>query len=303
MTETAFHVSTSALRQDVLLHPASLPQGVARLEFSGVHAYMDDKELDAALDRLKVRGMRAFLAHNYFPAPQRPFVLNFASRNEEVRANSLALGRRAIALCARHGIPYYSFHPGYLADAKADEAGRFHFERLDQAQYGQALDRYAASIRELDRLARPLGVGLAAENLFCNPDGTRTSINATFSELEDMLSVSPPDIGLLTDLGHLNIAATHLGQDRDDYLDRLLNRYGERVWELHLSGNDGQKDEHLPLRQGNWQLGVLERFRDLPGCRAQGVIATLEARRLSAQELHQSLELMAASWEPALPIS
>ncbi len=58
-----------------------------------------------------------------------------------------------------------------------------------------------------------------------------------------------PDLGLLIDIGHLNLYVRRMGKRADEYIEALPLA----IHELHLHDNDGVRDYHLPLypRQGS----------------------------------------------------
>jgi len=52
-----------------------------------------------------------------------------------------------------------------------------------------------------------------------------------------------PDLGLLIDIGHLNLYEKQMEKRADEYIEALPLE----IYELHLHDNDGVKDYHLPL--------------------------------------------------------
>ncbi|MCP4957972.1 MAG: hypothetical protein GY925_01750 [Actinomycetia bacterium] len=69
-------------------------------------------------------------------------------------------------------------------------------------------------------------------------------------------------LGLAVDVSHLHIQRTQ-GALSDATLARLLNY--ERVEEIHVSGNNGHRDQHRPLVAGDFGLGwARERSGDIP---------------------------------------
>ncbi len=284
------HISTTAFAADVLT-PEGAPAaaGHPALELSGGR-HRDPAVLDAALERLAAQGATDILVHNYFPPPSAPFVLNFATADAALFDRCLQLARAALALCARLGAPYYSFHPGYRRDGRELPDGHFAFAGPPRSME-DALARFHANFPALDALAQAAGVGLAVENLFPTRAEV-TSLANTLAEMEALLAPLPARTGLLLDLGHLAVSANILGFDRREYLDAFLSRHGRRLFEVHLSANGGETDDHLPLVAGDWQLGVLPRLRGLPGADGRGVRVTLESRRLPPETLRETTQLI-----------
>jgi sugar phosphate isomerase/epimerase len=286
------YLSSTAFPVDILDDPAAAClRGVAAVEISGGHAHRPWPELLTRLDALRERGI-ALLFHNYVPAPRRSFVLNFATADAAVLDASLELAGQALDLCARYGAPYYSFHPGYLADAAEQPDGQFAFRDDPAGGYAGTLERFHAVFGRLHAMARERGVRLALENLFM-PPGRRTSLNTTLGEMRELLAPLPEDVLLLIDFGHLNVSAHYQGFDKWEYLEAVRREYGDRVAEIHLSGNDGAFDQHLPLEPGDWQLSALAAFARCPGAQGRGVHVTIESRRLDQAALHRVARLTA----------
>ena len=62
--------------------------------------------------------------HNYFPPPEKSFVLNLASSDNEVSKKSINHVIRAIDLSHSLGIKEYSIHAGFRIDPKVSELGK-----------------------------------------------------------------------------------------------------------------------------------------------------------------------------------
>ena len=67
------------------------------------------------------------------------------------------------------------------------------------------------------------------------------------------------NIGLLLDLGHLNIASNYLGFDKYTFLDELFNKFSHKIFEIHMSGNNGTVDNHSVNEIDSWQIKFLEK--------------------------------------------
>ena len=72
------------------------------------------------------------------------------------------------------------------------------------------------------------------------------------------MDLVPKKTGLLLDLGHLNISSNLLKFDKNLFLDNFLSG-GERLIEVHISENNGLKDEHLALTDDSWQLTAIKK--------------------------------------------
>ena len=287
------YVSTTCFMHDIFGEQGLVvPTQIRGIELSGGNGFYDDETLHTVLDRLGEKEGRELRIHNYFPVPEQSFVLNFASSDPVIVERSLSLADKALHLCSVYGIPYYSFHPGYLSDGREMPNGHFEFPTESFRSYGQTLAAFAANFETLYTRAVKAGVRLAVENLFIAPGNLATSLNCSFEELDEMMDLLPEDVGIVLDLGHLNVSAHYLGFERRSYIDSILNLYSDRIFELHLSANDGIFDQHLPLADDDWQLHVLKEFGLCPGVDGRGVCVVMEARALSPWKMNDTLELI-----------
>ncbi|RPI76157.1 MAG: hypothetical protein EHM45_13785 [Desulfobacteraceae bacterium] len=290
------YISTAAFRKDILSRQRTIPyKRVPRIEFSGgpIVGYENSKK---GIQSLLNTGVESILVHNYFPVPDESFVLNFASSDPNVLGRSFLLAERALELCASFAVPYYSFHPGYLGDGFEKPNGHFEFKSDSFVTYREALGKFKENIFRVLDLSDRFGVALAVENLFPAPNNLQTSLNCSMEEVDELLSSLPKEVGLLVDLGHLNVTARHLGTDRDRFVAFLMRRFPERIFEIHLSCNNGVTDEHLAPVQGDWQLEALKAFEICPGFSGKGVNVTLEARNLDLKTLFTTKALIENQW-------
>jgi sugar phosphate isomerase/epimerase len=294
-------VSTACLKGDRAL-PHVLARyhamGLRQIEISAPHPYMTLDELAALIDRYQAEGVR-FIFHNYFPAPERSIILNLTSADRAKREAAWQIVANATALARRTGVPLYGVHPGYLRDGTANEqTGMFDFAGRARS-LDDCLDVITGDFRrfyaDLGLEAANARVFLALENLFPDRDGRPTSIMCTLDEIERVIAAyASTDLGILVDLAHLGISAGLLGFDREEFLDRLLAAHGDRVYEVHLSDNDGRADLHEKLSRETWALGALRRFKGQTRMGAAPLIC-LEPRGLTETEILDNVELVSAS--------
>lgn len=294
-------VSTACLKGDRSL-PHVLTRyhamGLRQIEISAPHPYLTLDALTALIDRYQAEGVR-FIFHNYFPSPERSIILNLTSADRTKRDAAWRIVANATELARRTGVPLYGVHPGYLRDGTANErTGMFDF-----AGGARSLDDCLEVITgEFRRFYTDLGfeaadrrVFLALENLFPDPDGSPQSIMCTLGEIERVIAAyATTDLGILVDLAHLGLSAGLLGFDREEFLDRLLADHGDRVYEVHLSDNDGRADLHHKLGRETWALGALRRFKGQTRMGTTPMIC-LEPRGLTETEILDNVELVSAS--------
>ena len=259
------------------------------IELSAPHDYQPTKELEILLYNLKNEGLNLSL-HNYFPPPQKSFVLNMAAEEDEAQQASKDLVLKALNLAQIAGSPVYGIHAGYLRNAKAGEDGMFIFDERG-VSYENALNKATNFVCSVAELFERNGVTLLIENLFPSPK-KQHSLFCTFNEIKEFMAKVPKSVGLLLDFGHLNIASNLLKFDRRAFLDDYIDEFGDRVHEIHISENRGIKDEHLAVKKNSWQLGLVKEFAGVPLRNGLDRIYCLEARNSEVNELHESLNLI-----------
>ncbi len=215
-------------------------------------------DLPAGLARYPAR----FLVHNYFPAPEKPFVLNLASQDAATLRRSRDFAAAGLRLCAALGAPFYSVHCGFLAEFDPGSLGR-KLTYADVCDYERGYATFVASLRELLGVARAAGLRLLVEPNVVAPfnliDGRNPLLMlAEPREFTRMLAeVADDRLGVLLDLGHLNVTATTLGFNREEFIATVAPAIGG----FHLHDNDGTADQHRPVAQGSWTLDVLRQPR------------------------------------------
>lgn len=272
------YVSTGAFKTpDVgAILDACVEHGIHRLELSSGTRFVD-----GMLGPVRRRHGRplTYLVHNYFPPHARPFVLNLAALDDTARARSLEHCRAAIDLAAELGSPFYSVHAGSAMNARPEELGKPLAHRAHR-EVDRAYAAFVENVKGLAEHAGRKGLKLLVENHVVAPfnliDGQNRFLFA--SAAEEMLrfvdDVRSEHLGLLLDVGHLNVTAASLGFDRL----KCIEAVAPHVKAFHLSENDGTADQNLAVRPDSWFLGVLRDFRD--------TIAVIESYRLEPAEIH-----------------
>ena len=52
--------------------------------------------------------------------------------------------------------------------------------------------------------------------------------------------------------------------DKSLFLDKYLSEFGQRLYEVHFSENNGKTDEHRPLSKSCWQVKALKDICAVP---------------------------------------
>lgn len=100
----------------------------------------------------------------------------------------------------------------------------------------RASERARRSMKVLEKAGEEYGVTLAIENMPIFP----FFLGRTASSLADI--VDGTDLGICFDIGHANT----MGQ-----IDAMVETFGDRIVNVHIHDNHGQRDEHLTIGDGD----------------------------------------------------
>ncbi len=249
-------------------------EGIENVELGSVHSNFD-------ISKLKKFNFN-FLIHNYFPPPKNPFNFNLASQNPSIRKKSINLAKKAIDLCQKINSPIYTFHAGFTVDP--EKLGS-KFSRKNIVNREVAILTYIESLRDIIEYSKKNSVKIAMEpnvvqkfNLIKNKN--ELSLFADIHELKYLYKfINKKDLGLLLDLGHTNVTATWLNFNRDEFVDFCKNK----TLAVHISNNDGKKDQHKALTKDCWHLSKLKLFKNKP--------IILETMNLTTNQISNNIKI------------
>lgn len=232
--------------------------GFKNIELTGGTIFYDDIESD--LIRLKKEYGLNYLIHNYFPPPKEDFVINVASRKTDIQDKTLALVKEALKIAQIFGKNLYTMHPGFISEMLPELKDRFFVKDISTINFKnnffKALDFFSEEV-----IPRNFKIGV--ENLGLKTADDKFSFLCGRDDIEQFLEYfkNNKSIGILLDLGHLNVAAHILRFDRDLMLDRITDKYAEKIFAFHLSENDGYIDSHDVVPVNSWQLKYLMKHK------------------------------------------
>lgn len=202
-----------------------------------------------------------FLIHNYFPPQKDNFVLNLATKNPDLREKTLNLIRQAINLSKKFGNNLYTIHPGYRYDLLPKLKEGFFIKESQRSNYKE--DFYQTLNKVLDEII-PDGFKIAVENLCPQSSDERYSFLAGPEDIEQFLNYyhDRPNVGILLDFGHLNVASNRLIFDKETIVNNLFVKYPDRIFGIHISENDNQVDYHNISSLDSWQIEFLYKFKE-----------------------------------------
>jgi len=112
------------------------------------------------------------------------------------------------------------------------------------------------ALREVVKKAEELGVKVAIENMIGKDERFCSRISDLIGIIE---SVGSPYLGICLDTGHINLLPRSVTSMREEILHA-----GKYLWTLHIHDNDGERDSHLPMGEGNidWSQ-VIKALREI----------------------------------------
>lgn len=249
------------------------------LEFSSGMPYSSNMEkifLDAPIKKF---------AHNYFPAPEIPFVLNLASGNDSIRTTSIEHCKQGLALSKKAGAPFFSAHAGFCVDPSPDELGR----KLNLSKSYNRAEHwrlFIESVGEISEAAGKMGLRFLIENnvlaqVNIHPDGSNPLLCCDADEMIRLLNeVNSFNLDLLIDTGHLKVSAQTLGFDKDRAVEKLTDKAGC----IHHSDNDGGFDTNDKMQEDYWFLKHMDKFAN--------IVHVIEVKKLNEDEVIQQIKVL-----------
>ena len=249
------------------------------LEFSSGMPYRADMEevfLKAPVKRF---------AHNYFPAPKVPFVLNLASADKDIRETSIQHCIHGLELSKKAGAPFFSAHAGFCVDPHPDELGRklALTNSFNRAEHWKIFkDSLQVLCKEADKLQMKFLIEnnvLAPVNI--HPNGSNPLLCCEADEMLQVLrEVNDPRLGLLIDTAHLKVSARTLNFDLNGALEKLSGK----IACVHHSDNDGSFDTNEKMKADYWFLPYMKKMGD--------IVHVLEVKKLTEEEINEQIKLL-----------
>lgn len=250
------------------------------LEFSSGIPYRSDMEavyLNASIRKIP---------HNYFPAPEVPFVLNLGSSDLAIRSKSIEHCKKGLWLSQQSGAPFFSAHAGFCIDPDPSQLGRKieykpEFNKIENKRL------FIESIQTILETADKLGVDFLVEN------NVIASFNLTDSKINPLLCCESAEIkwlfdevkndrlGLLLDTAHLKVSCQAL----DLQLHKELRKIMMYVKAIHHSDNDGKIDDNQELNSNYWFLPYMSTIDT-------SIVHIIEVKNISKSTIEKQITLL-----------
>jgi sugar phosphate isomerase/epimerase len=224
------------------------------------------------------------IPHNYFPAPEVPFVLNLSSLNEDIRQKSMAHCKKGLLLAKQSNSPFFSAHAGFCIDPKPEELGK-QLGKSNQFIREENMLVFIRSINELLDFALDLEIDFLIENnvisAFNLIEGVNPLLCTNSKDIKEVFNkVNRPNFHLLLDTGHLKVSAITLGLEIDHELDEI----SQFIQAIHHSDNDGIADTNELLDDHYWFKNRVYEYSEM--------INVLEVKAKSFQDVDEQIKLL-----------
>jgi len=199
-----------------------------------------------------------FLIHNYIPFETKPYVLNLASKNRRTIDKTIFHIKKAIEILKSMDKYYYSLHPGFHYDLLPIISTDNYFVRANNSP-NDTQTFYDMLLFIKDTILDENNFSIAIENLHPRTSQDTFSFVCTPDDIMNYLSFikNIDNYGFLLDLGHLNIASNKLNFDKFNFLDELFSKFNNKIFQIHLSDNNGLEDSHHMCTTNSWQITYL----------------------------------------------
>jgi sugar phosphate isomerase/epimerase len=200
---------------------------VGKLGMDFFELAMDPPEAHFSQIRAQKRAVLAALKrHRLALVCHLPTFVNPADLTDSLRKASVQELLASIETAADLGVEKVVLHPGYCSGMGVHVMDRVKALALD-------------SLRVTGRRAAELGLILCVENLMVrgSPFVAPEDFDLIFDEM--------PDLKLVLDTGH-----AHIADPSGRRAIQFIQRHGQRLAHVHISDNQGTRDEHLPMGEG-----------------------------------------------------
>ncbi len=233
------YVSSSCVKKNTIKEAVIFlaENGFRNIELSGGTKYYPAFEED--LLKLKDKYGLRYRCHNYFPPPEKDFVINLASLNDETYQRSIEHCLTALNLSSRLGASGYGVHAGFFVDVGISELGK-KIANKSLFDKQMAIERFCDGVNYIRNELGDLDIYIE-NNVFSHSNFKEYRGQNIFmlTSYHDYISLKERlDFKLLLDVAHLKVSSNTLALEFEFELDHLLNESDY----IHISDNDGLHD-------------------------------------------------------------
>ena len=225
------------------------------LEFSSGLPYISEA------NEIFIKSKIQKIAHNYFPAPKTPFILNLGSSNDEIRSKSILHCKQGLNLVKKTRGPFFSAHAGFCIDPSPEMlGGKFIYKSNIDRDLNKK--QFIKSLKEISDYAMKINMLFLFENNVLTIDNKNKTIPLLCCESNEIIEIlneiDSNHIGLLLDTGHLKVSCNTLKKNLEEEF-MILKNY---VYAIHHSDNDSLNDQNRMLDDSYWFWKFCKFFKE-----------------------------------------
>lgn len=247
-----------------------------------------------ALEVLWAAGIRHVeLAIGVKPTPDTTAVLqHYGQLGMQYRAHHAIVWEehRSFNLAERFDLNYFERLTDWLA-AMPISAYSVHAACIDVNHSDAQIAQFFEHLTQLDQLCRERSIRLGVETMYPTlHDHAQRYFMQNLAEIEQFLTVMP-NVDLVIDLAHL-----HLWHDCSipEKL-QVLQSSNNRLLELHISDNDGIRDNHTQISEATWWLPHIAHFPiDIP------IVLESRMNGQTVEQVHQQAQRIQSIFTPTI---
>lgn len=245
--------------------------GITDIELGADHSYpVNIKKILS----MKKEFCLNYTVHAFFPPKKEKFMMNIGSGNKNILEKSIRLAKEYIEFCNKAEAKVYSLHCGLVNEI--DRLGNPISKPITKQECREITKN---SIADISDYAKRYDLKLALENPTALPGLELFAKPTEIAELIKELKLK--NMGLLIDIGHLNVASKKFGFDGKQEIEKVK----DMIIEFHISENNGEKDEHK-------QLTSTRMIEFLPKDLLKEKIATIELFNRDINGVKKSIEIV-----------
>tara|TARA_B110001450_G_C17545180_1_gene450262 strand:+ start:125 stop:967 length:843 start_codon:yes stop_codon:yes gene_type:complete len=228
--------------------------GFKNIELSGGTTYYDGLFDD--LLELKEKYQLNYICHNYFPPPEKHFVVNLASLDNDIFINTFNHLENAINLTRQLGVKMFGFHAGFYYNIPLEQIGKEVFKQslFDKEK---AMIQFCTAFNSLKKKHPDIDLYIE-NNVLSHKNYSNFGDNLfMLTTCDEYFAMSKKiDFKLILDIAHLKVTCNSLNLDFDQEFDVLFNcsEY------IHLSDNNGLIDQNKALLKTSDLYSTLSKY-------------------------------------------
>ena len=239
---------------------------------------------DPEMEQIYINSEIKRIPHNYFPAPEVPFVLNLASNNDLIRLNSIDHCINGLRLAKMSKSPFFSAHFGFCIDPDPLELGgklKYNNNFKKEINFQYFISSLKIILKECECLKIPFLIENNVITIFNLQHGLNPLLGCTSQEIISVFKIIKSEyLGLLLDTAHLKVSCKTLNLNLENEL-QALNLY---IKAIHHSENDAFIDSNSPLTESYWFLKFMQNYRNLPH--------VIEVKNISIEQINLQKKIL-----------